>query len=406
MTEKKGYLKFSESEQLMPREEILELEQRKISFSIGVPKEVAFQECRIPLVPQAVGLLIANGHKVYIESGAGDQAHFSNAEYSEAGAIIVYSKEEVFKSDIILKVAPPTSDEVALFRSRQTLISSLQLPSQGRDFFEKLIAKKVTALAFEYIKDKTGAFPLLRAMSEMVGATTILIAAEYMQNPNYGKGTLLGGFPGITPSEVVILGAGTVAEYVARAALGLGAVVKIFDNSIYKLRRIQDILGSRVFTSIIQPKVLLKALRTADVAIGAIHTEEGVTEAIVTEDMVRQMNFGAVIIDISIDQGGCFETSRMTTHREPVFQKHDVTHYCVPNIASRVPHTASYALSNFFTPVLLKMGDRGGLDKMLKTDYGLRQGAYLFKGALTKPYIGNYFTLPYQDIELLMAAYR
>ena len=406
MTEQQGYMKFSEGEQLLPREEVLELEQQKVNFSIGVPKEETFQECRIPLVPQAVGLLVANGTKVFIESGAGEPAHFPNSEYSEVGAHIVYTKAEVFKSDIVLKVAPPTSEEVDLLRSRQTLISSLQLPSQGRDYFEKLMAKKVTALAYEYIKDKTGTFPLLRSVSEMVGATTVIIAAEYLQNPKYGKGSLLGGFPGIAPSEVVILGSGTVAEYTARAALGLGAVVKIFDNSIYKLRRIQSALGSRVFTSIIQPLVLLKALKTADVAIGAMHTEEGVTETIVTEDMVGQMKYGSVIIDVSIDQGGCFETSRMTTHKSPVFKKHDVTHYCVPNIASRVPHKASYALSNFFAPILLKMSDRGGMEKMLKTDFGLRQGAYLFKGTLTKPYIGGYFTLPYQNIELLMAAYR
>lgn len=406
MNEHNGLLKFSEGDKLLPREETLELDYKKSNITIGLPKESSFQECRIPLVPKSVGLLVANGHKILVESGAGKSAHFDDSEFSEAGATIIRNKEEIFKADIIMKVAPPSIEELDLINSRQTLISSIHIPGQSREYFEKLIAKRMTALAYEYIKDKAKTFPLLRSMSEIVGVTSILIANEYLQNQEYGKGILLGGFPGITPSEVVIIGAGTVAEYAARSALGLGATVKIFDNSIYKLRRIQNALGTRVFTSIIQPSVLLKSLKTAHVAIGAIHSAEGMSPTVVSEDMVMQMKKGSVIIDASIDQGGCFETSRITTHNNPVFKKYDVTHYCVPNIASRVPHTASYALSNFFTPILLKIGDMGGLEKMLRVDYGLRQGAYLFNGTLTKSYIGEYFTLPYQDIELLIAAFR
>jgi alanine dehydrogenase len=321
------------------------------------------------------------------------------------GAQIVFSTEELFKADIILKVAPPSPEEIELLKSRQTLISSLHLTGQNRDFFEKLMNRKTTAIAYEFIRDKIGAFPVLRAMSEIAGTASIIIASEYLGNAEYGMGTLFGGFPGITPTEVVILGAGTVGEYAARAALGLGAVVKIFDNNIYKLKRLQELLQARVFTSIIQPKVLVKVLKTADVVIGAVHSSEGMTPVIVTEDMVRQMKYGSVIIDVSIDQGGCFETSRITNHLNPVFKKFDVTHYCVPNIASKVPHTASYALSNFFTPILLRIGDSGGIENMIKTDYGLRQGVYLFNGTLTRPYIGEYFSLHYQVIDLIIAAW-
>jgi alanine dehydrogenase len=405
-SQQNGYIKFSSNENLLPQEEVLDFHLKKSNIRIGVPKETQLQENRIPLVPQAAGLLISNGNTVILESGAGKAANFSDVDFSEVGAQIVSTKQEVFKTDVIVKVAPPSLEETEFLTSQQTLISSVHLAGQSRNYFEKLMARKMTAIAFEYIKDKAGTFPVIRAMSEIVGTASIFIANEYLVNPKYGKGVLLGGFPGITPSEVVIIGSGAVAEYASRAALGLGALVKVFDNSIYKLRRLQNLLNSRIYTSILEPKVLQKALKTADVLIGAIHTSEGMTPCIVTEEMVAQMKKGSVIIDISIDQGGCIETSRITSHNDPVFMVHDVTHYCVPNIASKFPRTASYALSNFLTPILIRIGEAGGIERMLKMDYGLRQGSYLFNGTLTKSYIGEYFTLPYQDIELLIAAFR
>ena len=404
--EQNEYMNLSNSEKFLPQEEVLDIHRNKSSITIGVPNEITYQESRIPLVPQAVGLLIANGHKVLIETEAGKAARFKDNEYAEVGAQIVYSNEEVYEADIVIKVAPPTIDEIDLLKSRQTLISSLHLTGQTREYFEKLAAKRITTLGYEFIKDKTGTFPVIRAMSEIVGTASVFIASNYLSDQEYGKGTLFGGFPGITPTEVVIVGSGTVAEYAARAAVGLGAIVKVFDNNIYKLRRLQAYVQSRIFTSIVEPKVLSKALATADVVIGAVHSHEGMSPCFITEDMVRNMKSGSVIIDVSIDQGGCVETSHVTNHKEPVFKKYDVTHYCVPNIASKVPHTASYALSNFFTPILLKTGDVGGIENMIKTDYGLRQGVYFFNGTLTKPYIGEYFTFPYQDIELLIAAFR
>jgi len=401
-----NYLKFSHSEKLMPQEEILERDRQSSQITIGLPKEVVAEENRISLVPEAAGLLVANGHKVILESGAGDPAHFPDHEYSEVGVQIVDSAEEAYKADLILKVSSPSLQEIDLMRSHQTLISALNVMSQHRDYFKKLAFRKITAISYEFIQDKTRTYPVRRSMSEIVGKASIMIASQYIRDSEFGRGSMLGGFPGITPSEIVILGAGTVGENAARTALGLGAVVKVFDHSIYRLRRLQENLNTRVFTSIIQPKVLNKSLQTADVVIGAIHSVDGKTPCIVTEDTVRQMKKGAVVIDVSIDQGGCFETSDLTTHKDPVFKKHDVTHFCIPNIASSVPHTASYALSNFFAPVLLSMGEEGGIDNLLKIDYGLCKGVYLYNGILTSKYISDLFQLPFQDIELLIAAFR
>lgn len=400
-----GYIKFSGSESFLPQEEMLEVARSKAKLTIGVPRELDPNENRVSLVPEAVALLIANGHRVLIENQAGKSAHFENTEYSEVGAEIVYSHEDVFKADVICKVSPFSCEEIEMMTPKQTIISTLHFTSQNEGYFRKLISKKVTAIALEYIKDKTKTFTILRSISEIAGNTSVLIAGEYLSNTQYGKGIMFGGLSGITPTEVVIIGAGTVGESAARAAMGLGAYVKVFDNSIYKLRRLQNNLNERIFTSIIHPKVLTKALRTAHVVIGAVHTSKGRTPVIVTEEMIREMKQGSVIIDVSIDQGGCVETSHPTTHSNPVFQKHGVTHYCVPNISSKVPHTASYALSNYFGPMLLSIGESGGVSDMLKTDYGLRNGVYLYNGILTNKYVGEYFNLPSQDIDLLIAAF-
>jgi len=391
---------------LQPKEQLVQLKRQRKNLIIGVPREISFEENRIALAPEAINLIVENGHQVIIESKAGDNARFTDTEFAEAGAEIKYNKEEIFKADIILKVAPPTQEEINLLRTRQTIISVLNYPTQNENFFKELSAKKTTALSYEFIKDKADTFPVVRAMSEIAGNTSIIIAADYLGNTNYGKGILLGGFSGITPTDVVILGAGTVGEYAARAAMGLGAMVKVFDNSIYKLRRLQNNLNTRIFTSIIQPKVLIKALRRVHVAIGAIHSPEGITPCVVNEEMVKQMKKGSIIVDVSIDRGGCFETSHVTTHSNPVFVKHFVTHYCVPNIPSKVPHTASYALSNFFAPIILSIGEQGGVDNLLKYDYGLRHGVYMYSGILTNKYIGQHFGLPHQDLELLMAAFH
>jgi alanine dehydrogenase len=388
---------------LMPQEEMLEVGRKKGKLYIGIPKEISFQENRVALVPDAVALLVNNGHRIVVETNAGKMANFQDHDYSEAGAQIVYSPEDVYKADIILKVAPPSPQEIEMMQQKQTLISALQLTVQPEDFLKQLMTKKITAVAFDWIKDQDGIYSVIRSMGEIAGGTSILIAAEYLSNVNNGQGAILGGISGISPTEVVILGAGTVGEFATRAALGLGASVKVFDNSIFKLRRLQSDIGTRIFTSVIQPRVLAKHLKTADVVIGAIRAQRGRTPLVVTEQMVTEMKVGSVVIDVSIDQGGCFETSEVTNHSKPVFRKHGVIHYCVPNIASRVSRTASYALSTIFAPILLNIGEEGGVENMLRRDEGVRNGIYVYNGILTNQVLGEMFKLPYKDINLFMA---
>ncbi|MEQ8909191.1 MAG: alanine dehydrogenase [Vicingaceae bacterium] len=389
---------------MLPQEERAEVKRKSSDLYIGIPKETSLQEKRVPLVPQDVELLVNNGHKVVVESKAGLKANFDDHTYSEAGATIVYSREEVYKADIILKVEPLSHEEIDLMQRGQTLISALQLPVQPKNFLQKQIDKKITAIAYDFIKDNSGRFPVIRAMSEIAGNTAVLIAAEYLSNVNGGHGHMLGGISGVKPTEVVIFGAGAVAEFAARSALGLGASVKVFSNNTSKLRRLQEGIGARIYTSTLQPKVIQSALKTADVAIGAIRSETGRSPVVVTEEMVQQMEEGSVIVDVSIDQGGCFETSKVTNHSNPTFQLHGVTHYCVPNIASRVARTASYALSNIFAPVLLSLGEGGGIDQCIKQTYTIRSGIYLYRGMLTNRYLAESFRLPYKDLDLLLAA--
>lgn len=387
---------------LLPQEEMLEIVKKQGSLNIGIPRETTFQEHRVALVPEAVSLLVANGHRVKIETKAGENAHFTDRDYSEAGAQIVYETKEIFQCDIILKVSPLTEEEVGMMGMNQTLISALQITMQPKKILQQLSAKKVTAIAWEYIKDSDGHFPIVRAMGEIAGNTSILIAAELLSNFSDGKGVMFGGIAGVQPTEVVILGAGTVGEYATRAAIGLGSSVKVFDNSLSRLRRLQQSTGQRMYTSIIQPKVLSKALMRADVVIGAIRSNIGKTPCIVTEEMVSNMKPGSVIIDVSIDQGGCFETSEVTNHIEPTFEKFGVTHYCVPNIASRVSRTASFAISNIFSPIILSMGELGTCKDLIKKDAGFRGGVYMYKGNLTSPILGKVFNLNYKDIEFLL----
>lgn len=390
---------------LLPKEETLEVQRKKGSLQIGIPKEITFQENRVALAPEAVNLLVSNGHEVLVESGAGEKSNFTDNDYSEAGAQICYDRKSVFQCHVILKVAPPTDDEMELMPGKQTLISALQISMHPKSTLEKLMKKKMTAIAWDYIRDEHNIFPVVRAMGELAGNTSVLIAAEILSNVNEGKGLMLGGVAGVQPTEVVILGAGTVGEYACRAATGLGASVKVFDSTISKLRRLQNDLSMRVYTSVIQPKILQKALMRADVVVGAIRAPLGRTPCIVSEEMIQEMKDGTVIVDVSIDQGGCFETSEVTNHTSPTFVKHGVIHYCVPNIASRVSRTASFALSNIFSPILMEMGDHGGSDSLLRNDPGFRSGVYLYNGSLTSKILGKVFELPYKDIELLLAAF-
>jgi alanine dehydrogenase len=390
---------------LLPQEEMLATGQRRKNLFIGLPKEVTFQEHRVPLTPASVAVLVGRGHDVVVQRGIGQAVQFQDNDYTEAGALVVDGIDEVFKADLILKVAPPSAQEIELLKPKQILVSALQLQAQPKDTVRKMMEKKITAVAWDFIKDREGIYPIIRAMGEIAGTTSIQIAGEYLSNEKGGPGLMLGGVSGVAPTEVVIIGAGTVGEFATRAALGLGASVKVFDKSIYRLRRMQSDLAQRIYTSVIQPDELKRALEHADVAIGALRPEHGRTPMVVSEDMVRDMKNGSVIVDVSIDRGGCFETSHVTTHSDPVFKKFGVVHYCVPNIASRVPRTASYALSNIFTPLLLNMGDHGGFEELIKRDLGIRHGVYLFNGALTSEVLSEAFRLPYKDLDILLAAF-
>lgn len=387
---------------LLPKEETLEVARKKGSLYIGIPRETSFQERRVALVPDTVSLLVANGHRVKVESKSGEASNFSDNDYSEAGAQIVYDTKEIFHCDLIFKVAPPSETEVEMMRGDQTLISALQISIQPKKILQELMRKKVTAIAWDYIRDESGVFPVVRTMGEIAGTTAIVLAGNLLNTFNQGKGVMLGGIPGVQPAEVVIIGAGSAGESATRAALGLGCSVKVFDNSISRLRRLQNDLSARVFTSVIQPKVLAKSLMRADVAIGALRAPLGRTPCVVTENMVSNMKAGSVVVDVSIDQGGVFETSRVTNHDKPTFVKHDVIHYCVPNIPSSVSRTASFALSNIFSPVLMSMGTCGGPTDMIVKDPGFRGGVYIYKGILTSEVLGKVFDLKYKDIELLL----
>lgn len=405
MTEKKktGFEALAKTS-LLTQEETLRVKKGKYSFNIGLPKEISLQENRISLTPDAVALLVNHGHEVWVESKAGEGSKFTDKQYSEAGAKIVYTPEEVYKANVILKIEPPTLEELEYFRPGQALISALQLGHLSPDYIQLLAKKKVTALAYEFIEDKVGGMPIIRAMSEIAGSTVILIAAEYLSSNNKGKGVILGGITGVPPTKVVIIGAGTAAEYAARAALSLGAEIQVFDNHLYKLRRIKHTLGHQFYTSTIDTVLLSESLKSADVVIGALRAEKGRARHVVSEEMVSRMKPDSLIIDLSIDQGGCVETSEITSHAKPVFRKYDVIHYCVPNVASRVAHTATTALSNIFTPTILRAGEEGGVEEMIFAHKWFMKGVYTYKGSLTNESVARKFGLKHKNIELLLAA--
>lgn len=389
---------------LQPQEAAALIAEKEGKLFIGLPKERAFQEQRIGLTPQAVELLTNSGHRVLVEHDAGKECGFYDYMYSEAGAEITKNTEEVFKADIIIKVAPPTLFELELFQTDQTLISPIHLPTITKEYLYQLMKKRTTAIAYEFVKDLSGSYPFVRSMSEIAGSSVILIAAEYLSNANNGKGILLGGIAGVPPAKVVILGAGVVGTFAARAAIGLGAQISVFDNDVHKLLNLQDRIGQRVFNSIFSPDIIANELLEADVVIGAIHSENGRTPIIVSESMVENMKPGSVIIDVSIDQGGCIETSELTTLDKPAFIKHDVIHYCVPNIPSRVSKTASVAFSHILYPILNKSLKAGGMKNLIQIDNGLRHGVYTFNGHLTHRHLAEKYEMKFTNLDLIFSA--
>ncbi len=389
---------------LTPQEEMLEVYRQKKKFSIGIPLETSMQESRVALAPLSVASLIESGHKVVIQRGAGNEANFSDEKYAGYGATMVDKAEEVFQSDVIVKIAPYTEKEIDLMQPEQVVFSSLHPSSHSKAYFSRIIRKKVVAIAYDMLRDEQNSYPIVRSMSEIAGRSSIMIAAEYLSNFHNGKGEMLGGMTGVKPSEIVILGAGTAGENAARTAQGMGAQVRVFDKSVHRLTRLLNTLNRPVFTSVLQPQVLERVMRSADVMIGAVRMMDDAPMYIVTEDMVKKMKKKSVIVDISIDQGGCVETSHMTNHNNPVYTKHGVVHYCVPNIAARVARTASYAMSNILAPVLLELGESGSVLHFLKNYNGYRNGVYAYNGILTKKLIGDMHDMNSRDIDLLISA--
>ncbi|TAE28297.1 MAG: alanine dehydrogenase [Cytophagales bacterium] len=398
-----GFEELAKQTALYPQEAPAAVKADRHSLLIGLPKEVSYQEKRIALTPEAVRILVRNGHRVVMETDAGIGAKFTDNDYSEAGAQIVYSPQEVFDTNVILKVEPLVDHEFDYLKSGSTLISALNLPSHERKYFERLNEKNITAIGYEYIEDPGEGLPVIRTMSEIAGSTVMLIAGEYLSSVN-GRGVILGGITGVPPTKVVILGAGTVAEYAIRTAMGMGADIKVFDRHLYKLQRLKHAVGQPIYTSIIDSDTLGEAVERADVVIGALRGDDGLSPVVVTEDTISRMKPESIIIDVAIDQGGNFETSRMTSHKNPTFHVHGVIHYCVPNIAARVAHTASMALSNIFLPFLLETGTIGGIEEMMYTNRWFMKGVYCHKGTLTNAYIARKFHMRFKDLQLLLAA--
>lgn len=390
---------------ILPHEELLALGKKYKKLTIGIPREKQQIEQRVSLTPEAVEVLVDNGHEVLLESKAGEGARYNDTDYSECGAFIIESKKQLLNADIIIKVSPLEIKEIDMLKGNQVVLSSVHITKQSEEYIRGLMDKKVTAFAIEQIKDEHDCYPVIQSMSAISGISAISIAAELLSNQSGGKGVLLGGISGITPTEVIIIGADTVAEFAARAAIGLGALVKVFDNSPQKLEELQRCLGQRLHTSIFHPKVLKRALKSADVVIGALNLWDTGPRYFVTEDMVKEMKKGSVIIDLSIDQGGCIETSEYRTLPDATYIKHNVIHYTVPNLPSRVARTASIALSNILSPILVTAGSSGGFKPFLKANLGVRNSIYIYNGILTNEFLGNQFGIPSKDINLLMAAF-
>lgn len=389
---------------LLPQEEMLEIPRKGKKIRIGIPSDKAKVEYRVPLTPQAVELLVSYGHEILIEKEAGLAASYTDEEYRLAGAQVKPDRKEIFACDLILRVSPFDESEIDQLKGHQALISNLQINAHCSGSIAKLLQKKVTNIAYEYLEEEDGSKPVVQLMSQISGSTAIVLINEYMSKSRDGKGVLLGSVTGISPAELVILGSGTAAEFAARAALGMGAIVKVFDENINSLRKLEEKLPQRIFTSIFYPKVIKKALKSADAVLGALPVGTFPSFKI-TEEMIQKMKPGSVIVDLNVSQGGCFETSRCTDLNNPTFVEHGVVHYCVPNVPAIVARTASIALSNVLIPILIAVGEIGGIENYIKNSKSFRKGVYVYNGILTNSTLAQKFNLPYTNLELLLSVY-
>ena len=392
------------STQFIVRELLLSVDKKSISLIIGIPRENQKIEKRLAITPETTALLVEAGYRVIVEADAGLTINYSDRYYADSGAQIVGSKTEVFQADIILKILPPTVEEILLMKPRSSVFSFLQLHLISSSTLELMAEKRINALAYELIYDDNQVSPFVTAISEIEGACSISVASELLSNAHGGKGILLGGIPGISPTEVVIIGAGGAGTVAARAALALGATVKIFDNDINKLRKIQHELGRTVFTSTLQPNVLRNVFRSADVAIGAMQYVNKTHFYRISTDLIREMKKGSVIIDLRMSQGGCFETTMeacLPGHPD-IFERFGILHFCELSLSSRVARTASIALSNIFISMFTAMADSGGVGQFARFDRGFAAGFYVFSGKMVNSYVANHFNLPVNDIGLFL----
>ncbi len=390
---------------LLTMEKPARLGDAERSLRIAVPREVSNEERRVALAPGGVGALVANGHEVFVEVDAGTQAHFTDKEYAEAGGEMVHSAVDLYnKAELVVKVGPPSDEELSYLHEKQILVSALHLGGTSPEFLKRLMNLGITGIGFEFIRDSDGTLPIVRMMHEIMGSMSVQIAGRYLESGGGGKGVMLGGISGVPPSTVLILGAGVVGEWAARTALGFGAHVIVLDSDLGSLRALEHYLDRRITTAMATEQYIRGAVRSADVIIGAMMSAGSRSPVLVTEDMVSTMRSGSVIVDAVIDQGGCIETSRPTTHSHPTFRKHDVIHYCVPNMPSNAARTATYALTNVLVPYLINIGDVGSINEALWRDVGLRNGTYVYRRHLTKKTLATMFGMPHRDIELLIAS--
>ncbi len=390
---------------LRTQERMLQLKNKHKSLRIGIPREMSNEERRVALTPGGVQTLTANHHEVFIQKDAGLYAHFKDAEYINAGAELVESPEDLYSTcNLIVKVGPPSRSELELLQEKQILFSALHLGSATPDILSRLTELCITGIGFEFIRDADDTFPIVRTMHEIMGALSVQIAARYLESGDGGQGVMLGGISGVPPSTVLILGATVIGEWAARTALGYGAHVIVLDNNLSALRSMEHLLDRRIFTAMASEHYVKESVRSADVVIGAAMTSGYRAPMLVSEEMVATMRPGSVIVDVVIDQGGCIETSRATTHSDPIYREYDVIHYCVPNMPSNAARTATYALTNVLVPYLLQIGEVGNMNEALWRNVGLRNGTYAYRRHITKKSLSTLFGLPHRDIELLIAS--
>jgi alanine dehydrogenase len=373
---------------------------------VGVPKEIKIGENRVGATPDGVDMLVKAGHRVLVEKGAGEGSGFGDEEYQDAGAELVPNPADAWEAELVLKIKEPVEPEFQFFRDDLVLFTYLHLANPGLEKLTRaLMDKKVTAIAYETVQLPDGTLPLLEPMSEVAGRMAMQIAAHFLEKTHGGRGVLIGGVPGVTPCNVVIVGAGTVGWNAALVALGMGANVTVINRGIKRLRHLAETLGTvhtgNLTTVKLTPSSLAEALRDADVVIGAVLTPGARAPILVTREMVRSMKPGSVIVDIDIDQGGIFETARPTTHEDPVYVEEGVIHYCVTNMPGAVPRTSTIALTNATLPYALDLANLGFV-QAIKRDAALAKGVNVYAGYVTNQGVAKAHGLMYRPLEELI----